>query len=165
MNDSITHLVEALREELKQYGEMLVLLDQQQDQVMHRQTSNLMDTVSEVNAHTEVIRAARLEREQRQRHIGRLLNLDESAGFAVIVPLLPAQYRPLVTALVQENNELLVRIKQRARQNHLLLNRVVELMQRLVSTFSQAATPSTYNGTGTVPGGGMPKHSLLEAIG
>ena len=92
MNDSITHLVEALREELKQYGEMLVLLDQQQDQVMHRQTSNLMDTVSEVNAHTEVIRAARLEREQRQRHIGRLLNLDESAGFAVIVISRDADY-------------------------------------------------------------------------
>ena len=165
MNDSITHLVEALREELKQYGEMLVLLDQQQDQVMHRQTANLMDTVAEVNAHADVIRAARHEREQRQRHIVRLLNLDESSGFAVLVPLLPAQYRPLIMALVQENNELIVRIQQRARQNHLLLNRVVELMQRLISTFSQASTPSTYSDTGTVLGGGMPKHSLLEAIG
>jgi hypothetical protein len=120
MTESLKHLVEALREELKQYGEMLALLDQQQEQVMHRQTANLLQTVADINNHTEVIRAARHEREQRQRHTARLLNMGESFCFAVMLPQLPAPYQPLVGALVQENNELIVRIQQRARQNHLL---------------------------------------------
>jgi flagellar biosynthesis/type III secretory pathway chaperone len=165
MNDSLTHLVEALREELKQYGEMLALLDQQQDQVINRQTTTLLQTVAEIHSHSEVIRAARHEREQRQRHVARLLELPEFSGFAPLIPLLPSAYQPLVNALVQENNALIVRIQQRARQNHLLLNRVVDLMQRLVAAFSPAAVPSTYTESGTVQGGALPKNSLLEAIG
>ena len=51
--------------------------------------------------------------------------------FAAIIPLLPPDYRPLVQALVQENNELLARVHQRTRQNHLLLSHAVELMQQL----------------------------------
>jgi flagellar biosynthesis/type III secretory pathway chaperone len=165
MNDSLKNLVEALREELKQYGEMLVLLDHQQEQVMHRQTTNLLQSVADINRHADVIRVCRHEREQHQRHVARLVNMEETAGFIEVIPLLPSDYRPLISALVQENNELMVRIKQRARQNHLLLNRVVELMQRLVVSISPAAAPSTYTEAGTVLGGGMPKHSLLEAIG
>ena len=38
MNNLISNLVEALREELKQYGEMLAVLDQQQSSVVQRRT-------------------------------------------------------------------------------------------------------------------------------
>ncbi len=57
----------------------------------------------------------------------------------MLIPLLPADYRPLVQALVDENNELLVRVRQRARQNHLLLSRSVELMQGLLNTLLPVA--------------------------
>ena len=46
-----------------------------------------------------------------------------------------------VQALVEENNELLIRVQQRARQNHLLLSHAVELMQHLInSDFSRRKT-------------------------
>ena len=121
MKELLSNLIEALREELKQYGEMLALLDQQQQLVMRRQVAELPENVNCVNAQAGVIAAARQEREQRQRHLARLLALPETSGFAVLIPLLPADYRPLVDALVHENNELLVRVQKRARQNHLLL--------------------------------------------
>jgi flagellar biosynthesis/type III secretory pathway chaperone len=165
MNDLLPNLIEALREELKQYGEMLARLDQQQNLVMLRQTCDLMQNVATVNAQAATIAAARREREQHQRHIARRLNLPESAGFTAIVPLLPPDYRPLVQALVQENNELLIRVQQRARQNHLLLSHAVELMQQLINSIFPGAAPTTYNEAGRVPGTGMPQQALYQAVG
>jgi flagellar biosynthesis/type III secretory pathway chaperone len=74
-------------------------------------------------------------------------------------------YRPLVQALVQENNELLVRVQQRARQNHLLLNHAVELMQHLINAMVPGASPKTYDDSGQVPATALPLHSLYEAVG
>lgn len=165
MNILLPTLIEALREELKQYGEMLARLDHQQHLVMRRQTDDLPRTVADINAQAEVIAAARGERERLQAEVTRRLNLPETAGFADIVPLLPADYRPLVEALVQENNELLVRVQQRARQNHLLLSHAVELMQRLINAIFPTASPTTYNDAGRLPGTGLPQHSLYEAVG
>jgi flagellar biosynthesis/type III secretory pathway chaperone len=165
MNDLLPNLIESLREELKQYGEMLALLDQQQNRVMERHTRDVFQSVADLNAQTAVIATTRSEREQRQRDLARQLNLPDAAIFGVIVPLLPADYRPLVQALVQENNELLVRVQQRVRQNHLLLSHAVELMQQLINSIFPGASPKTYDGGGRVPGALLPQHSLYEAVG
>ena len=66
---------------------------------------------------------------------------------------------------MEENNSLLVRLQQRARQNHLLLSRSVELLQRFMSTLLPVLNPRVYTEAGTV----MPKpvvvQSLYEAVG
>ena len=165
MNDLLPNLIEALREELKQYGEMLALLDQQQQLVIRRQTNDLLLSVSSVNAQTTVIAGARREREQRQLEIARAMELPDDSGFGVIIPRLPADYRPLVQALVAENNELLMRVQQRVKQNHLLLSHAVELMEQLITTIFPGIGPKTYNESGRMAGAGMPQHSLYEAVG
>ena len=165
MKEFLHNLVESLREELKEYGEMLALLDQQQEMVMRRQTQDLIQCVQTINSQVENITAARLEREQRQRNVARLLGLADDTPFSLLVPQLPGEYRPLIQALVQENNELLRRIQRRARQNHLLLSRIVELMQRLFDPFVPGSPPPTYGVNGSLTDNGMPKHTLYEAIG
>lgn len=165
MNDLLHNLIESLREELKQYGEMLALMDQQQTLVMRRQTGELFQNVAGVNAQAEVIAAARREREQFQRNLARELQLPETAGFNVLTPLLPADYRPLVQALVEENNELLTRVQQRARQNHLILSHAVELMQQMINSMFPGAGPKTYDDDGRLPASSLPQHSLYEAVG
>jgi flagellar biosynthesis/type III secretory pathway chaperone len=165
MKDPLQNLIEALREELKEYGEMLALLEQQQELVMHRRTQDLLQCVTATHAQSETIAVARREREQRQRHLNLQLELAEDTDFTTLLPRLPAEYRPLVQALVQENNELLVRVQQRARQNHLLLSRVVELMQRFLGTLFPGSQPATYNDTGHVLAAGLPQRSLYDAIG
>ena len=47
MNDLLHNLIEALREELKQYGEMLAVLEQQQDSVVRRQVDDLLRNISQ----------------------------------------------------------------------------------------------------------------------
>jgi flagellar biosynthesis/type III secretory pathway chaperone len=165
MNDLLHNLIESLREELKQYGEMLAVLELQQDTVVQRHVNDLLQNVASVNAQAEVIAAVRREREQHQRNVARQLDLNEEATFAAIIPLLPLNYRPLVEALVQENNELLVRVHHRTRQNHLLLSHAVELMQQLISAIFPGGGPKTYDSTGRLPVRNLPQHSLYESVG
>src|SRR6185503_19838612 len=101
MNELLQNLIEALREELKEYDEMLALLDQQQQMVTHRQTQDLLQCAGSINLQAEAIAAARREREQRQREVARELNLPADATFNVVMPQLPAAFQPLVKALVQ----------------------------------------------------------------
>jgi flagellar biosynthesis/type III secretory pathway chaperone len=165
MNEYLTNLIEALRDELKQYGEMLALLEQQQSLVMQRQSSDLLGSVASVNYQTAIMTSTRVEREQCQRMLALNLGLAESASFAVILPELPSDYRPLMQALVEENNQLLTRVQQRVRQNHLLLSHAVELMQQLINSIFPGAGPKTYDEAGRMPGNHLPRHSLYEAVG
>ena len=87
------------------------------------------------------------------------------AVFTEMLPLLPSHYRPLIQALVQENNELLVRVQQRARQNQLLLSHAVELMQRFINAILPGASPATYDGAGRLPANSLMPNSLYEAVG
>lgn len=165
MKNLLHNLIESLREELKEYGEMLAQLDQQQELVMNRQTTDLLQSVAAINAQAETIKAARFERQQRQREIAVHLGLPEASAFAALIPRLPPEYQPLLQALVQENNDLLIRVQQRARQNHLLLNRAVELMQRFIGTLFPGIQPATYNDAGYRLAPGLPQRSIYDAIG
>jgi flagellar biosynthesis/type III secretory pathway chaperone len=165
MNEQLNNLIEALREELKQYGEMLALLDQEQELVMQRQTSEIPSCVTAINAQAETLNAVRHEREQRRRQMARTLQLGEETCFSELTSRLPAPYQPLLQALAQENKELLVRVQQRARQNHLLLSRMVELMQKLISSIVPGAGPSTYTEGGLVVTSGASAQPMYDAIG
>ncbi len=165
MKELLSNLIEALREELKQYGEMLALLDQQQQLVMRRQTGDLPHSANSINAQAEILRGARHEREQRQRNLARLMDLPEDANFKILLPKLPADYQPLLDALVSENNELLTRVQARARQNHLLLSHCVDLMQQLIHSIFPAVKPVTYDGHGHTPLVAVPAQSLYQAVG
>jgi hypothetical protein len=93
------------------------------------------------------------------------LSLPEGAPFSTIIPLLPADYRPLVQALVQENNELWVRVHHRARQNYLLLSHAVELMQQLNNAIFPGGSPKTCGKIGRLPVSTVPQYSLYERVG
>ncbi len=164
MNELLQNLIEALREELKEYGEMLALLDQQQQMVSHRQTQDLLQIVGSINIQAEAIAAARREREQRQREVTRELKLAPDAPFNEVIPKLPVNFQPLMKALVQENNQLLMRIQQRARQNHLMLTRIVELMQRFLGSLFPGNL-TTYDNAGQLLANALPQHSVYDAIG
>jgi flagellar biosynthesis/type III secretory pathway chaperone len=165
MNDLLHNLIEALREELKHYGEMLAVLEQQQDSVVRRQVNDLLQNISQTHAQGDVIAAVRRERGQHQRNVARLLGLPEDATFGELIPRLEPDYRPLVQALVQENNELLVRVQQRARQNHLLLSHAVEMTQQLIESLLPGGAPKTYDKTGRLPSGHAPAYSVYESVG
>jgi flagellar biosynthesis/type III secretory pathway chaperone len=165
MNEQIEFLIHALREELGQYGEMLALLEQQQQLVMQRSTDALLQNLAAVNAQTSVIEVARREREEHQRELNALLQLPPGGTFAELLKILPEPYPPLVKALVDGINQCLGRVRQRARQNHLLLSRSVEMMQRFISRLFPAASVNTYNQSGKVAARNTVASSVCEVVG
>ncbi|MBL9137175.1 MAG: flagellar protein FlgN [Verrucomicrobiales bacterium] len=165
MTDFLQPLIDALREELQQYGEMLALLDREQELVMQRAGTDLFESVSAIQSQAIVIQQARTTREQCRAAVAQSLGYAADCPFAQLIPVLPADYQPLVGALVRENNQLLVRVQQRARQNHLLLSRSLELMQRFLSTLFPSRDAQVYDVQGQRPAWTPPMHAVYEAVG
>jgi flagellar biosynthesis/type III secretory pathway chaperone len=165
MIQTIVTLVGALREELQQYGEMLALLDRQQQQVIQRAADEVFHSIGLIKNQGQAIQNARAQREECRAQVAHDLQRSEDAAFAEIIPLLPADYRPLVGALVDENNALLIRVRQRARQNHLLLSRSMELMQGLINTLFPGRETCVYNGHGAMRRRGATASPIYEAVG
>jgi flagellar biosynthesis/type III secretory pathway chaperone len=165
MIEYIQDLIDALREELQQYGEILALLDRQQELVVARAAGEIFQVVRLIQAQGEAIQRARGRRDNRRRVLAEALDLPATANFGAMMPFLPADYRPLLKALVDENNALLVRVQQRARQNHLLLSRSVEFMQKLLNTLMPGREMRVYDGQGKRENHPIARPTLYEAVG
>lgn len=150
MTEPLNQLIEALRNELKEYGEMLALLDEQQEQVLARNGEMVMQSTIKIELQASVLRETRAARERTQRVVAREVQEAEDSGLFVLAQRLPAEYRPLLVALVHENNQLLGRVQHRVRQNHLLLSRSVELLHRFIQSLAPADATPLYCGTGTL---------------
>ncbi|MCI0540899.1 MAG: flagellar protein FlgN [Verrucomicrobiales bacterium] len=164
MKDFLQDLVQTLRHELQQYGEMLARLDQQQELVLGRRPDELLQSLADIQSQCLAIQNARERREQCQRDLAREFQLGEDAKLSEVLPYLPKDYRPLLQALIDENNELIVRVQQRSRQNHLLLARSLEMMQRLMDMLVPG-TRTLYTETGRVAVNGGVAPALYEVVG
>jgi flagellar biosynthesis/type III secretory pathway chaperone len=165
MIQNIKLLIDALRDELQNYGEMLALLDRQQEYLVARDASEVFQSISLIKAQGAAIQRSRACREEGRRALALLLSQAPEIGFADLIPLLPADYQPLLRALVDENNELLMRVRRRARQNHLMLRRSVELMQELLNTLLPSRQGSVYDGNGNRPASATAPRQIYEAVG
>lgn len=158
-------LIASLREELQHYGEMLALLEQQQHSAINRLADEMFAATSAIQTQAGVMQAARRDRDQCLREVARELCVAELSTFAEVIPLLPADYRPLMQSLVDENNALIVRVQQRARQNHLVLSRSVDLMQQFLGTLFPARETNVYNEHGARQAHVLPAPPRYEAVG
>ena len=164
MIEKLEQLIFALREELQHYGEMLARLDDQQELVMSRSAEGVLQTVPLIQSQSAVLTQAREARMAVKRELCGQLLLGEETAFVDLIPRLPTDYRPLMQALVQENNELLARVQQRARQNHILLTRTVESMQRVINSLSAHRNGPVYGDNGNVTANGAAAPVLYEAV-
>jgi flagellar biosynthesis/type III secretory pathway chaperone len=163
--DPLQQLIAVLREELQNYGELLALLDRQQELVVERAAGELLAIVGGIQQQATALQLVRDRRENCRRTLATALLLPAETAFAALIDVLPPDYRPLVQALVQENNELLVRVQQRARQNHLLLSRSVDLMQRFLNMLLPGSDAGLYTDSGQNRPGLMPASAVYNAVG
>ena len=138
MTATLEQVIEALRNELQQYGEMLALLEAQHAAVARRESGSVLTSVTGIEAQSGAIQDARRTRETHQRQLAWALGRPDSITFQELLPLLPDDYRPLVSALVLEINQLLARVRQFAEHNHSQIRRSLELMDRFLVTFATA---------------------------
>lgn len=165
MIESLDQLVQALRQELEEYGEMLARLDDQQELVMRRDAAAVLQVVPAVQEQTGVLTSTREMRSAAMKKVCAALNLAVDTAFEHLLPKLPENYGLLIGALVQENNALLQRVHQRARQNHLLLTRTVESMQRVLNSLGNHLPTTVYTGSGSMFTPAPLTPALYEAVG
>ena len=161
----VTSLIESLRVELQHYGEILASLDQQQESVVTRSAEEVMQSVATINQQMALVQEARQKREACQNTIANTIGQKEDPTFVSLLPHLPEKFRSAVGSLVRENNELLRRVHRRARQNHLLLARSLEMMQQFLANLAPAAPPATYNESGQLHSRGPISQKIYEAVG
>ena len=150
MIDQVELLVERLRDELKQYGELLALLDRQQELVLLRDAEGIQDTAKQIDHQASVLEEIKVARGEMQAQLSKTLGLASEMTFEELTPRLPLDYQPLVKALVEDNNGSVQRIARLARQNHMLLSRSIEMMGGLLRSVCPDQTPNVYNGRGAM---------------
>jgi hypothetical protein len=148
--EEIQAFIRALRAELEQYGELLARLDEQQDSALNRASERLLHSSEQIASQATVVAELRQRRQECCRALAGRLGLQAGSTCAELLPILPEPYQPLVSALVDENNNLLVRVQQRARQNHLLMARSIQLMQEFLGALVADRTGPTYGSLGAV---------------
>ena len=164
-NDDINQLIESLREEMTQYGELLALMQEQQELIINRQPQELLANLNEVNGQMEKIATARQAREQARVALTTQLGATQETTFKQMTGQLPEEYQPLLEALVDEINALLQQVQKWLRQNHLLLKRSLDLMQDILqNVFPTQASPKTYGRQGAVSPVNPPPSTLYEGI-
>jgi hypothetical protein len=141
MSAILSNLIDALRNELQQYGEMLALLELQHDAVTRQGAEDILRSIATVHAQSGAIQVARELRLSWQRQVAQSLSQPPDITFIHLIPQVPESHRPLVAALVQENNDLLTRVREIAERNHALLQQSLALMQRFLDTLSPEAPP------------------------
>jgi len=164
MKEQLDKLVGHLREELIQYGELLSLLEQQQEAIVNRSADGLMQNLTSIHAQMAEIAKARTCREQCREEIAESLGLDSESPIKEMYSSLPVEYQSLVQALVDEVNELLLKANQRLRQNHLLLSRSLEFMQKLIQSLFPTQAGQTYDQSGQIGAAYVPQRTTYETL-
>jgi flagellar biosynthesis/type III secretory pathway chaperone len=164
MKAELETLIATLRDELTQYGELLALLEQQQDLIVSRSAEGLLENLGAINAQVPVVATARQRRDQLRKDLAAAMGQSTTLSFRQLIGLIPNEYKPLLEALVEEINDLLIRSQQRLRQNHLLLSRSLDLMQQMIFSLFPSSGGQTYNQMGAVKSAAVPQSSLCEMI-
>src|ERR1019366_413167 len=99
---SLNKMIEALREELRQYGEMLARFDDQQKDL----PGSVLASVASLHDQGMVIQNTSRRREKAQRELARQLRRPEEASLREEVRLLPLSHQPMVRALMDESDDL-----------------------------------------------------------
>lgn len=164
MTPNLEQVIEALREELQQYGEMLALLEVQHGGLIRQDAQSILNSCATIDTQRNVIEAARTRRESLQRQLAWVLGHPESLAVRDLLPLLPDYCRPLISALICEINQLIECVHERLQTNHSLLRRSLELTERFLATISSHANSALLAEERNSSGADSPQCTVSAAI-
>jgi flagellar biosynthesis/type III secretory pathway chaperone len=147
---SFIPLVDLLRTELAGYGGLLALFDQQQGQLWRREIQPMVDTSHVLETLAAEVARHRAAREAWLAAFARQHEQPSDSTFQQMLPLFPPDQQSLLVALVKEINHLLHRVRRRARQNHTILARTVQLHRDALTVLAPRRRPRTYAANGRV---------------
>jgi len=158
-------LVETLRSELQEYGGLFNLLSQQQDRIIERRPDDVLAINDEIENQTHAVADLRGRREELVAGLSERAGLPAPAMLRALIPYFPEVVRPLIEALMTDINHMVRRNRQKARQNHLLLSRAMELTEQTLRVLQPENFTRTYQRSGKVSLTGRPAVARYQAVG
>jgi flagellar biosynthesis/type III secretory pathway chaperone len=158
-------IADCLRLELADCGGLLRLFEQQQRALFNRDAAAVLGEVGPIEEHVRTLANRRVRREEVVAAFAVAHGRSATATLRSLLPLVEADARPLLEALVGEVNRLIYRVRQASRQNHLLLARTVEINQEMLQHLRPEAFSKTYSPAGRVSLAVAPAASTLCTAG
>jgi len=166
MNTHWEFIADCLRQELADYGGLLHLFEAQQRSLFDRDPAAVLQLSAEIETQAFQLAGCRARREEAVAAFAETQGQPSTTTLRALLPLIEAEARPLLEALINEVNMLLHRVRRTSRHNHSLLNRAVQIHQETLQQLRPNAFATTYS-----PGGRLSvkrKHqhvSTLQAAG
>ena len=142
MNISWEFITECLRNELQEYGALLALFEEQQANLLRRDADQVAALAVSIEEQARATNTCRERREQCVQALVASQGREPGTSLRQMLPHFPADVQPLVSALIDEINHLIHRIRRDARQNQVLLSRTLEVHEQLLRTLM----PDTFKG-------------------
>ena len=158
-------VADALRHELAEYGALLHLFEQQQENLFNRDVDTVLHLAGLIEEQARILQDCRDQREQCVAQLAASLGVTGAYTLRSLLPQVEADARPLLEALVNEVNHLLHRVRRTSRHNHLLLSRTLEMHQETLRHLRPDAFTQTYSPSGRVSLAALHATPSLRAAG
>jgi len=145
----IEELTSILRREVEEYGELLAVLVEQQEKIMNRDSTALLEINQKMEVQMEINEGLLIGRH-------RLITLmvgEPGAGseptLSQLIDFLPDAVQPMFQSLAEEINKLIFSARRKMKQNQILLSRLSKVADELVNAISpDDRVLKTYNRQG-----------------
>ena len=124
-------LAATLRWELQEYGGLLNLFDEQEAAILHDEPDALRSVLDSIAQQARTIYTCRKQRESLVQQCATIAIQPKGSPLSSLLAFFKDPIQPLLKALIEEVNHLIVRTKKRARQNQMLLTRSMEVSQKI----------------------------------
>lgn len=165
MNTPWEFIAERLRDELADYGGLLRLFEEQQRALFDRDADAVLRLAADIESHARTVAESRCRREQAVAAFAEQHDRPATASLRSMLPLIEADARPLLEALINEVNTLLHRVRRTSRHNHTLLARAVDVHQETLQQLRPNAFTKTYSPVGRVSVAAAHAASTLRVAG
>ncbi len=143
-------LVTLLRSEVQEHGALLNLLAEQQKQILSKDCEALLQVNKLIEAQLKTNNELKDQRVDLSEMFFNVFGLDKSASMKDLMPFFPVQVQGLVSALCDELSSITYKAQFRLRQNHLLVQRLMELTQEIFGGVGPSKKTTTYSPQGSV---------------
>jgi hypothetical protein len=143
-------IANCLRAELADYGGLLHLFEETQRYLFERDPDNVLRVTHEIEEMSRSVEGCRTRREEAVAAFARANGLPPTTTLRKMLPLVEADARPLLEALISEVNTLVHRVRRISRHNHMMLSRTVQIHQETLQQLRPQSFTRTYSPAGRV---------------
>jgi flagellar biosynthesis/type III secretory pathway chaperone len=150
MNNPWENLVECLRNEAAEYGQLLKLIEEQQQMIFKRDTAGVLRLTNAIQSQADILQDCRRGRDRAIAQFATEHGREPTSSLRSLLPAVAPEIRPQLEALIGEVNRLIHRVRRSMHLNRRLLGCTLEFHQELLRRLRPDAFTKTYARDGRI---------------